>query len=91
MSLGCLAYKTETWRFERPNVRNSNCSFDQEHFKARNLLAVGVVLLIAVSIVMLRPLELLHEAEALYVVLADLWITELPLHPTDHDLEIWSR
>ena len=39
------------------------------------------MLLVTVSIVMLCPLELLHEAEALDVEFADLWVTELALDP----------
>jgi len=39
------------------------------------------VFLVTIPIVVLRPLELLHEAEALQVEFADFWVTELPPHP----------
>ncbi len=41
------------------------------------------MLLVTISIGVLGPLKLLHEAEALNIKFADLWITELPLHPAD--------
>ena len=46
-----------------------------------NGLAVSVMLLVTVPIVVLCPLKLLHEAEALDVEFANLRVTELPLDP----------
>jgi hypothetical protein len=46
-----------------------------------NSLAICIVLLVTVPIVVLRPLELLHEAEALQIEFAYLWVTEFPPHP----------
>lgn len=37
--------------------------------------------LAAISIVMLRPLKFFHKAEALYVELANLWVTEIVAQP----------
>jgi len=49
------------------------------------------MLLVTVPIVVLCPLELLHEAEALQVELADFWVTELPFDPAKEARELLAH